>query len=116
MPDPVILEPPRREWDCPNCVQTDITHEARPHTRMHACPGLGGIIAPFVERRPNRGRVAVRKKVREDYVGTERGLRYDEDGQPIMAVETEHPDGHTDLAVFAPCVTVDGAARERGRD
>jgi len=51
-------------------------------------------------------RVKVTAKVREDYVGRDI-VDYDENGRPIMAVETEYEDGHTDLAVHAPCINVE---------
>lgn len=102
----------RKEWDCPNCAVTDVTEVAQPHTRMHACAGMGGLTVPMVEKgRPGRGTgangVRVRKAVREDFVGKEKGLTYDEQGQPIMAVITEYPDGSNDTAVFAPSVRVE---------
>lgn len=96
----------RVEWDCPNCTQESVTTEARPHTRFHDCPGLGGLAAPFVQKDPNRGRVNVKPIVREDYVGAEEGLRYDEQGRPIMAVVTEYDDGKNDVAVFPAVVPV----------
>ena len=45
---PVLLTPLRR-WACPNCKQTAITREAKPHARFHTCVGLKGLTAPFVE-------------------------------------------------------------------
>jgi hypothetical protein len=96
----------RVEWDCPNCTEQAVTTEARPHTRFHDCAGLGGLAAPFVQAAANRGRVNVKPVIREDYVGTEQGLRYDEQGRPIMAVVTEYDDGSNDVAVFAPVVPV----------
>lgn len=47
----------------------------------------------------------IRANVREDYVGDE-DVQYDEEGQPIMAVETRYADGHNDLAVLAPSVNM----------
>lgn len=50
-------------------------------------------------------RVGVKAKVyavvRPDYVGSEAGIRYDEDKRPIMSVVTERENGN-DVAVFAP--------------
>src|SRR4051812_28453839 len=92
---------PNQRWECPNCDLKAITHEAKPHTEMHNCPGLKGLIAPMV---PEGQKCKVEAKVREDYVGKE-SLRYDEDGRPIAAVETTREDGN-DVAVFAPCATV----------
>lgn len=102
MPDIPILQPPVKRWECKHCNLKDVTREARPHTRMHACPGLGGITAPMLEEE-QRSSAEVRVKVREDYEGKDhKKLQRDESGRPIMAVETVHEDGHTDLAVLAP--------------
>lgn len=108
-----ILEP-RKEWDCPNCVAVDVTTEARPHTRMHACAGFGGLTLPMTEKarvsEHSQGtvkRAKVTPVVREDYEGKEHGLVRDEQGRPIMAAVTEYPDGTNDVAVFAPAVLVD---------
>lgn len=83
---------PVRQWACPNCKLTEITHEARPHTRFHACPGLNGLTAPMI---PAGEKVKVTAVERGDYIGSERAGRY-------MAVNTERPDGSNDVAVFAP--------------
>lgn len=82
---------PIREWVCPNCATTDVTHEARPHTRFHACPGLHGLTAPLL---PKGTRAKVEAVERQDYIGTERA-------GPIMSVVTTRDDG-TDAVVFAP--------------
>ncbi len=105
MPEIPILNP-RKEWDCPNCDAEDVTFEARPHTRMHPCPGMGGLTAPLVEKA--RGRAHVRKAVREDYVKNERGVTFDEDGKAISAIVTEYADGSNDVAVYAPTATAKG--------
>lgn len=90
-----------RHWACPNCKATAVTREARPHTRFHACPGLKGITAPLVEAGV---RVRVTAQEREDYVGN--AIPHtNQDGRPIMAVRTDYPDGHNDLAVLAPTAT-----------
>lgn len=101
-----ILQP-RHEWACPNCVQRDVTTESRPHSRMHACAGLSGLTAPMLPARDvvNHGARVV-AKVREDYVGKEI-VTTDDNGTPVMAVETEYADGHTDLAVFAPAANME---------
>lgn len=97
MPSIPILKPTQR-WECPNCPQVDVTHEAQPHTRYHACPGLKGLSAPYV---PAGTRCKVEAVEREDYIGTEEVV-YNDDGRPIMRVETTREDGN-DIAVFAPC-------------
>jgi hypothetical protein len=83
---------PVRHWVCPNCTLTQITHEARPHSRFHSCPGLHDLTAPMVEAGVH---VQVRAVEREDYIGNEVTGRY-------MAVVTERPDGSNDTAVMAP--------------
>lgn len=99
-----ILQP-RHEWACPNCVQRDVTSESRPHSRMHACAGSSGLTAPMLPAHLVDDRaVKVTPKVREDYEGRDI-VTHDENGRPIMAVETEYADGRTDLAVYAPTAT-----------
>jgi hypothetical protein len=87
----------QRLWVCPNCPAQDVTTEARPHTRYHACPGLHGLTAPMVEA---GSRVRVTAVEREDYVGDETVTSVG--GRPIMAVKTERQDGSNDVMVFAP--------------
>ncbi len=91
-----------RQWWCPNCTQTEVTHEPRPHTRFHVCMGLrGGLTAPFLE-------MGVKAKVtahdREDYVGNEI-VPLDGNGRPIMSVTTTRDDGE-DAIVFASTATM----------
>lgn len=88
----VPLLTPTHLWNCPNCKRTDMTHEARPHTRYHACAGLRGLSAPFI---PAGTRANITAIEREDYIGSETAGRF-------MAVRTERPDGSNDVAVFAP--------------
>jgi hypothetical protein len=92
---------PIRRWMCPNCKQTAITREAEPHTRFHACAGLKGITAPFVEEGV---KVQVTAMEREDYIGSEKA-QTDDSGRPIMAVRTDYADGRNDTAVLAPTAT-----------
>lgn len=102
MPDIPILQPPVQRWECQHCNFKDVTRESKPHTRFHACAGLGGITAPMIEE-ARRGKEDVRVKVREDYEGKDaKKVQRDDNGRPVMAVETVHDDGHTDLAVLAP--------------
>ncbi len=96
-----ILAPEQR-WTCPNCDLESVTREARPHTQFHACPGLKGLTAPMVEAGT---RCKVEAIERDDYVGAEM-VQTDGDGRPVMAVRTTRDNG-TDLAVLAPCATVD---------
>lgn len=92
-------------WSCPNCTATDVTHEAQPHTRFHACRGLRGLTAPMVQAGT---RCKVEAVERGDYVGREL-VQVDGNGRPVMAIETTRDDGN-DLAVLAPCATA--SARE----
>ena len=99
----VILNPVHN-WECPNCGAQDVTRQHLPHSRMHPCPALRGMTAPFVEVFPGGQRSQrshVKAVVREDCIG-EDGVRFDGDGRPIMAVVTERPDGSNDVLVFAP--------------
>ena len=93
---------PRVRWSCPNCDCRSTSREARPHSQMHTCPGLGGILAPLV---PEGMRCKVEAIEREDAVGSEQGIRFDEHGRAIMAVRTMRDDGY-DTAVFAPSATM----------
>lgn len=97
----VILQP-EHHWECPNCTYQDVTHEDKPHTRMHICPGLKGLTAPMV---PAGTRCKVEAKEREDYIGKGQRVTHDADGKAIMAIETTREDGN-DVAVLAPCVDI----------
>lgn len=102
MSGPVILNAEKR-WECPSCHLQDVTYQAQPHTRMHACRALKGIVAPMVEVATlefvkHSVRHVVRE--REDYVGNEQ-VRLDGEGRPVMAVVTERADGSNDCHVFA---------------
>jgi len=101
-----ILLTPTQQWACPNCKQTAVTHESKPHTRFHTCPGLKGIVAPMVAAGT---KVKVSAKEREDYVGSEK-VQTNAEGRPVMAVVTEREDGSNDVSVFAPTAT--GKAEE----
>jgi hypothetical protein len=85
-------------WTCPNCDLQELTREAAPHSRFHACRGLRGLTAPMV---PAGTACKVVALEREDYI---RGdlVTLDGERRPVMAVETTRDDG-TDRAVFAPC-------------
>lgn len=84
-------------WSCPNCTQTGVTREARPHTRYHACRGLKGLSAPFV---PAGMKCKVEAVERDDYLNGDRA-QVDGEGRPIMAIVTTRDDGQ-DCAVLAP--------------
>lgn len=97
-----VLLTVRTEWECPNCTVTDVTDGPVTGVRFHNCAGLGGLSAPLVDKAKVGSGVQVTAEVREDYIGNEKGLTYDENGQPIMAVVTEYSDGRNDAAVFLP--------------
>ena len=92
-------------WVCPNCKAQDVTHEARPHTRFHACAALHGLAAPMVKA-GDRVKISIRE--REDYVGNE--IVTTVAGRPIMSVVTERSDGSNDVVVYAPAATARGEA------
>ena len=96
-----VLLQPTQHWACPNCKLRQITHEAQPHTRFHACVGLNGLTAPMV---PAGSRVQVRAVEWQDYVGSEK-VQTDASGRPFSAVITERGDGSNDVAVLAPAAT-----------
>lgn len=100
MPVP-LLNPPEQRWECPSCDLKEVTHEARPHTRMHACRGLRGLTAPMV---PAGTRAEHRLQEREDYIDKE-DVRLDGEGRPTMAIVTMRDDGN-DTTVFAPTASV----------
>lgn len=100
----VLLRVERR-WECPNCDDTDVTHEAQPHSRFHCCRGLRGLSAPMV---PAGTRCKVEAREREDYVGREL-VHVDGDGRPVMSIVTTRDNGQ-DCAVLAPCAI--GSTRE----
>ncbi len=84
-------------WECPRCKATDVTREAKPHTRFHACPALSGLTMPMVEA---SARVKVTIVEREDYIGDETVTTVG--GRPIMSVVTQREDGSNDVVVYAP--------------
>ncbi len=104
MSTPPILDVPTRCWECPSCGRQETTKEARPHAPFHACTAQRGAWVPSVEVHTNvglaRGVVRHVVRARDDYVGAERGLRYDAAGTPVMSVVTERADGSNDCAVF----------------
>lgn len=99
-----ILQPEHR-WECPSCTATDVTHEAQPHSRMHACRGLAGLTAPMV---PAGTRAEHRPVEREDYINGDL-VQVDGNGRPVMSVITMRDDGQ-DCTVYAPVATLRGAA------
>lgn len=90
-----------RRWYCPNCRLEDVTQEARPHTRFHACKALRGLTAPML---PAGTRAKVELREREDYVGKEKVQLDPQLGRPVMSVVTTRNDGQ-DTIIFAPTAT-----------
>ena len=88
-------------WECPNCDAQLVVMSDRPHTPFHMCPGLKGLDAPMVVAGT---RCKVEAVERGDYIGKET-VTLDDEGRPIMRVETTRDDGN-DVAVYAPCVNV----------
>ena len=101
----VLLQPAPTYWECAACTFTDVTREARPHSRMHTCTGLGGLSVPMVRAGT---RCKMRAVEREDYVGDEL-VTYDDGGRPVMSVVTTRDDGE-DCTVYAPTATARLAA------
>lgn len=92
-----LLVLPEHHWACLSCDQTDVTREARPHSRMHSCPALGGMSVPFV---PAGTRGEHRVNEREDYIGSEL-VQFDDQGRPVMSIQTIREEGE-DTTVYAP--------------
>lgn len=90
-----------QRWECPNCTTADVTFEALPHSRMHACRGMAGLTVPMV---PAGTRCKVVAVEREDYIGRD-VVQTDGNGRPIMATVVTRDDGE-DRAVYAPTATV----------
>lgn len=104
----IVLQPETR-WECPSCGLQDMTHEARPHSRMHSCSSLGGLTTPMARLKPgqvslNRNEVVHELIEREDFIGEERGVQ-EVDGMAVMSVHTKRKDGSHDTTVYAPVAT-----------
>ncbi len=95
----VVLSPVTR-WYCPACRATDVTTEARPHSRFHTCPKLGFMAVPMV-REGTKAKLEMHEI--EGYVGKEL-VQYDADRRPVMNITTTRDDGQ-DCTVYAPTAT-----------
>lgn len=95
-----LLQLPEFHWICPNCDETDVTYEQRPHSRYHTCRGLRGLSAPFIA---DGTKAKVEAVDREDYVGTDIPQR-DGEGNVVMAIVTTRDNGQ-DCDVLAPTAT-----------
>lgn len=100
-----LIEPPIRNWYCPNCGFTDTTKEARPHTRYHTCPKLRFLSAPLLQ---TTIKAKVELNEREDFVNGEQVFLDPERQRPVMNIITTRDEG-TDAIVFAPTATLRGA-------
>lgn len=96
---------PEQHWQCPSCGHQHVTQTRQVITPLHACPKWNGLAVALVQA-AQAGAVRHRVIVREDYIGTEQGIVYGPNGQPVSAVHTERPDGSHDTHVFAPVATV----------
>lgn len=111
----VLLSAPQKRWQCPSCEAFHVTQEQRPHTPMHPCPKLNGLLAPYVELADGQyelhmSTVRHRVQVSEDFIG-KRHPRLDGRGRPIVAVHTERADGSNDCHAFAGMATATGVSR-----
>lgn len=100
-----VLLSGERRWECPSCDFTDVTYEAQPHTRMHACRGLRGLTAPMV---PAGARAEHRPQERGDYTNGDL-VQTDGEGRVVMSLLTIRDDGE-DCTVYAPTATARGDA------
>ena len=94
-----ILEPEHR-WECPACDLQEITHEAKPHTRMHQCAGALGMTVPMI---PAGTRAKLELVERQDYVGRDL-VDTAEDGKVYMSAVVTRDEG-TDVAVYPGTAT-----------
>jgi hypothetical protein len=101
----VLLRAEHR-WSCPNCDLEDVTYDAGPHSRFHACRGLYGLSVAMV---PAGTRCKIIAVEREEYIGAEDVQYAPETGRPVAMAVTVRDDGQ-DCTVFAPCAR--GSARE----
>jgi hypothetical protein len=103
----VLLQPPPKQWICPNCLEQAVTPWDTPN-RFHICRALAGITAPMV---PAGDRARVVAVPLEDFESAS-GQDHHRNGYgvPIAAVRTERPDGSNDVIVLAPTAHMRGEA------
>ena len=94
------------DWVCAaGCGATSRTEEVRPHSQLHPCPKMGGLMTPMVTEGT---KVKVELHEREDYLNGD-------EGQPmvgrkaIMAMKMTRDYGE-DVRVFAPTARIRGEA------
>lgn len=100
-----VLELPVTRWWCRTCSFRDVTRQAEPHSRFHPCSGRDGLTLPML-REGETSRVVLTE--RQDYLGGADVPLVE--GRPFMNATTEYPDGHSDVAVYAPTAYVDARA------
>lgn len=99
-----LIEPPAHHWYCPNCDLTDVTHEVRPHSRMHPCRGTYGLSIAFI---PVGTKAKIEVTETGDYVNNSNNSipRLDDTGRPVAAAITTRDDGQ-DAVVYAPTIAL----------
>ena len=98
----IVFEVPITYWACPSCGQRDQTQEPGVHTRWcNPCPARGGMAMPMITRDSADAVITARHVLneRQDY-------ETDVTMGPVMSVNTEYADGHSDCLVFAPRASV----------
>lgn len=98
-----ILDP-KQLWVCPSCKLEHVSNQHGVITPLHPCSKFGGVMVPFVLAGQKAGIRAVK---REDYLNGDTGVMYNEDGEVIMSVITEHDDGY-DTHVFPGAASIKG--------
>ena len=100
-----ILRPVNR-WYCPACRKEDVTHEARPHSRFHACPKTRGLTTPML---PAGTKAKIELLEPQDYIGRELVQRDPERNRPVQSLVVTRDEGQ-DAVVYAPTATMGGGA------
>jgi hypothetical protein len=84
-------------WTCPDCHAE--WRSPRPvANRWHHCRSRGGMAVPMV---PDGLHAKIEVVKREDYVGGQSGIRWDNLGRPIAGIHTVS-DNQQDAVAFAP--------------
>lgn len=96
------------DWDCASC-RTTVRTGHRPAGPMHDCPGMAGLSFRLVkagERTRNR------TNLREDYLSGDLPQR-DGEGNYVMSVNTDYPDGRSALTIYPPTTIVSANGLDR---
>lgn len=89
---------------CPQCGKTARVKDMKVKSaRMHQCPKLRGLVTPML-REGVQAQIVVHE--REDYIGKTNVQLDPERKRPVMNMETQYSDGHSDLVVYAPAATM----------